>query len=190
MMGEWAEEMESYTGKPRYKAVYTVTVGELIDTGVLDWSRPEFDWSGAAWNQAQFERVCAYFEMRFRYREVSMLPVGQWANMLKYKLVYELMPKYRPLYERLKDGYAPLSDSDEYFKSRIIDSSYPQTMLSGNSDYLTDGRDEENERIREGNLTDMMNKYGDEFRTIDEMLLDELESMFICMYTANVNSCF
>lgn len=186
-MNEWSDGMESYTGKPRLKAVYTITIAELMETGVFDWSRPELDWSSAAFDQNQYERVCEYFTTRFYYREISMTPFKQWAMKFKQKMVFELMPKYKPLYERLKEGYAPLSDSDEFYKSREVDSSYPQTMLSGNSDYLTNGRDEENERIREGNLTDMMNKYGNEFRTIDEMLLDELESMFVCMYTTNIN---
>lgn len=187
-MSEFTDYMHDYTGHAEWNAVYTITIGELVESGVFDWKLPQLDWSAAAFDQAQYDRICAYFIERFYYREISIEPFLEWARMLKRKFVFEVMPKYRPLYERLKDGYAPLSNEDEYFKSRIIDSSYPQTMLSGNSDYLTSGRDEETERIKEGNLTDMMNKYAAEFESIDEMLLDEFESMFICMYTTNVNA--
>lgn len=69
-----------------------------------------------------------------------------------------------------------------------MNSAYPQTVLSGNSDYLTDARDEEYERIKEGNLVEAMESYKARFRSVDESLLDELEGMFICMYTANVNA--
>ena len=187
-MGEFNEYMHEYTGCDRFNAVYTVTIGELVEAGVFDWKRPELDWSDAAYDPNQYERICKYFIERFYYREISIEPFLEWAVMLKRKFVFEVMPKYIPLYERLKDGYAPLSDEDEFFKSRIIDSSYPQTMLSGNSDYLTSGRDEENERIKEGNITEQMNRYRLEFEGIDQMLLDEFESMFVCMYTANWNA--
>lgn len=186
-MNNFNDYMHNYTGCDKYNAVYTITIGELIDAGIFDWSIPQLEWSSAAYDADQYKRICDYFIERFYYREISIEPFLEWARILKRKFIYEVMPKYKPLYARLAEGYAPLSNEDEYYKSRIIDSSYPQTMLSGNSDYLTSGRDEENERIKEGNLTDMMNKYADEFKAVDEMLLDEFETMFICMYTTNIN---
>lgn len=186
-MGEFINLLD-YTGHDRYNAVYTVTIGELQAAGVFDWSMPELDWSSAAYDDEQYKRICDYFVDRFYYREICIEPFAEWARMFRTRMVYEVMPKYRPLYESLKDGYAPLANEDEYYKSRIVDSSYPQTMLSGNSDYLTSGRDEENERIKQGNTTDMMNKYAAEFRAIDTMLLDEFESLFICLYTTNYNA--
>ena len=116
-----------------------------------------------------------------------MIPFKEWALALRRKLVYELMPKYRPLYERVAEGLNPLQNENEYYKNRTIDSSYPETLLSENADYITDGRDEEFQRIKENNLVDSMQNYADYFRSVDEMLLDDLESMFICMYTTNVN---
>ena len=35
---------------------------------------------------------------------------------------------------------------------------------------------------------DMMNKYASEFKGIDELLLDEFERLFVCLYTTNVNA--
>ena len=146
-MSLWTDEMLDYTGRDDFYSVYTVTIGELVETGVFDWNMPELDWSDAAYDSNQYDRVCEYFIERFYYREISIEPFAEWARMFKRKMIFEIMPKYKPLYDRLKDGYAPLADEDEYYKSRIIDSNYPQTMLSGNSDYLTSGREEERERI-------------------------------------------
>ena len=98
------------------------------------------------------------------------------------------MPKYRPLYKRMEDGVNPLGIEDEYKKSRLINSAYPETMLSGNSDYISDGTDEEWERVLEGETVERFNAYVLEFHSIDEALLDELEDMFCCMYSANVNA--
>lgn len=182
---EW---MKDYTGHDEYNAVYTITIGELVESGVFDWSKPELNWSCAAANPAQYKRVCEYFIERFYYREISIEPFAEWAHFFKRKMVFEVMPKYKPLYEKLGNGYDPLSIEDEYYKSRDVESEYPQTMLSGNSDYLSSGRDTEYERIKDGNITDMMNKYAAEFKGIDEMLLDEFETLFISMYTTNVNA--
>lgn len=187
-MSNWGEYMHDYTGHDMFNAVYTVTIGELLESGVFDWSKFELDWSEAAYDTDQYERICDYFIERFYYREISIEPFAEWARMFKRKMVFEVMPKYRPLYDRLKNGYSPLASEDEYYKERKISSSYPETQLSGNSDYITDGFDTEYERIKDANTVDAMNKYAREFKGIDELLLDEFESMFISMYTTNVNA--
>ena len=87
-----------------------------------------------------------------------------------------------------KNGLNPLADGNEYYKNRTIQSAYPETLLSENSDYITDGKDEEYQRIKEGNFIDNSAKYYTEYRAIDAAMLDELESMFISMYTLNVNA--
>lgn len=183
-VNEWLD----YTGKDIWNAVYTIQLGELIESGVFDWTKPELDWSDAALDADQYKRVCDYFKMRFYYREISIEPFKQWALMLKRKLVFELMPKYKPLYERISDGVNPLSDSNEYYKNRTIQSAYPETLLSENADYITDGRDEEFQRIKEGNLADSLENFALKYKGVDQLLLDELESLFISMYTANVNA--
>ena len=183
------EEWEDFTGfKEQFNAVYTVQLGELIEIGLFDWSNPALDWSAYAFDAEQYTRVCDYFKQRFYYREISIVPFGEWANYLHYKLCFELSPKYNPLYQNAKDGINPLADSNEYYKNRTIQSAYPETLLSDNSDYITDGKDEEFQRIKEGNFTELSTKYYAEFRAIDAAMLDELESMFICMYTTNVNA--
>lgn len=182
------DEWDAYTGRKQWNAVYTIQIGELIASGIFDWSNELLNWKDAAFDDEQYERICKYFVERFYYREISLEPFREWARTLRRKLVFELMPKYKPLYERIAEGINPLSDSNEYYKNRTIDSAYPQTMLSGNSDYVTDGRDEEFERIKEGNFVDSVVNYAEKYRSVDELLLNDLESMFICMYTADFNA--
>lgn len=174
------------TGIDEWHAVFTIKLGELIESGVFDWSEPFLDWSSAAYDDEQYERVCTYFIERFRYREISITPFLEWAQMLKRKLVFELMPKYKPLYDELKEDIVPLASDNEYYKRRTIRSDYPETLLSENSDYISEGTDEEWERVRVGNVSDAMEAYS-RFHMVDEALLDELEDMFYSMYTSYVN---
>lgn len=181
------DEVNEWTGRDRWDAVYTVTLGELIDKGVFDWNLDILDWSAAAYSAEQYKRVCTYFIERFRFREIGIEPFYEWATMLHRKLVYELMPKYRNLYKYLDAEFDPAQISDRYRKRRAIGSDYPETMLSGNSDYASSGQDEESEEIERGSLQDAYNAYVAGYQTIDEHLLDELESMFIGLYTANID---
>lgn len=181
-------KFDEYTGRDEWYAVYTIQLGELVEKGVFDWTRPELDWESAKFNDEQYKRVCDYFIERFYYREISVEPFAEWARMVRRKLIYEIMPKYRPIYEMLSDGYDPLAIENEYYKNRTIESSYPETLLSGNSDYVSDGRDEEYQRIKQGNFIDMLDNLSKKYRSVDELVLDDLESMFISMYTLNVNS--
>jgi len=180
--------MLDYTYQNEWHAVYTVYLGELVQTGVFDWKREELDWSDAAYDAEQYKRVCDYFLARFKWREISMLPPLQWFDYLHRKLVFELMPKYKPLYERIAEGINPLAGENEYYKNRTIQSAYPETLLSENSDYITDGRDEEFQRIKEKDFTESVAKFAEQYKPVDEMLLDELEILFVGMYTTNVNT--
>lgn len=184
------DELLDYTGHDQWNAVYTIQLGELIESGVFDWSMDELDWSSAAYDDEQYNRVCDYFIQRFMYREISIEPFLEWAVMLKRKLVFELMPKYRDLYKRVDEGVNPLSGENEYYKNRTIDSAYPETLLSQNADYITEGKDEEYQRIKELDYVEQMEKYADRFKSVDERLLNELETMFVSMYTVNVNACW
>lgn len=184
----WSEEIENeFVGQERWNAVYTVQLGELADNGVFSWDSEYFDWKDAAYSDEQYNRFCQYFYDRFEYREISMLPYKQWAKRLNYMLKYELMPKYKPLYLAVEDAN-PLAESDEYYKSRHIESDYPETLLSENADYISRGQDDEYERIKLGNITDMQQAYVEGFRSVDAAICDELEVLFISMYTVNANA--
>lgn len=185
---DWkTEDQLSYKYQDEWHSVYTITLGELYINGVFDWSRPELDWSFAAFDDEQYNRICEYFLLRFKWREISMLPVLKWFDYLKRKLVFELMPKYTPLYKRVAEGINPLSSENEYYKDRTIQSAYPETLLSENADYITDGKDQEYQRIKEHGITEAITNFAEIYRGVDELLLDELETMFISMYTCNTN---
>ncbi len=171
-----------------WDAVYTVQLGELIEAGVFDWAIPALDWSAAAYSSEQYARMCDYIVNRYYYREVSVMPVKQWFTYLRTRLVNELCPKYAPLYDSLAAGYDPLQKENKYYKVREIDSAYPETLLSGNSDYISSGRDREEQTVTEGGYTEYLLDYAERARGIDQLFADELESLFIGAYTANFNA--
>lgn len=179
--------VNEWTGNNVWNAVYTVQLGELIDKGIFNWSLDILDWSSAAYSAEQYNRVCAYFIERFRFREISIEPFYEWATMLHRKLVYELMPKYKNLYQYLDESFDPAQVSDKYHKRRAVGSDYPETLLSGNADYISNGQDEESEDIQRGDLLESYNKYIEDYQAIDTQLLNELENMFIGLYTASID---
>lgn len=181
------DAVNEWTGRDKWDAVYTVTLGELIDKGVFDWSLDVLDWSSAAYSSDQYKRVCDYFIERFKFREIGIEPFFEWATMLHRKLVYELMPKYRNLYKYLDEEFDPAQVSDRYHKRRTIGSDYPETLLSANADYISNGQDEESEDVERGNLQEAYNNYVTRYQAIDMNLLDDLESMFIGIYTASID---
>lgn len=184
---QWRHEIEESVAPDRWYAVYTIQLGELVENGVFDWSDPLLDWSAAAYDAEQHKRVCDYFIERYRFSEISLEPYYEWATLLHSSIVYELMPKYRPLYEAVKDGVNVLQESDEYEKRRVIGSDYPETLLSGNSDYISDGKDSEFENIKNGDPTQKITDYVDKMKSIDQMLVDEMQGFFISLYSVNWN---
>ena len=180
------EELQNWTGENRWNAVYTVCLGELVENGVFDWSNEILDWKDAAYNEEQYERVCKYFIERFRFREISIEPFYEWATQLHSRLVFELMPKYRMMYAFIDDGFDIAQTGNHYEKARSIGSDYPETLLSGNADYVSTGKDDEKETIDRGNLLDSYNNFNETFESIDKLLLDELESFFISLYTVSI----
>lgn len=181
------EEVINWVGRDKWNAIYTLTLGELIDHDIFNWDSDLLNWKSAAYSDEQYQRVCSYFIERFRFREISIVPFYEWASMLHRKLVYELMPKYRVLYKMLDSDFDIAQVSDKYHKGRTVGSEYPETLLSGNSDYASTGTDEEHEDIERGNLLDSYLKYQSEFQSLDKQLLDELEDMFIGLYTVSLD---
>lgn len=100
------------------------------------------------------------------------------------------MPKYRPLYAQLENGeFDPLQNGGKYGKRRDINSEFPETLLSGTDEaYASSGVDSEYEEIgRDGSLAENAAIYAEQFRAVDVMILDELESLFSCLYSTNAN---
>jgi hypothetical protein len=87
----------------------------------------------------------------------------------------------------VKDGINPFQESDEYHKRRQVSSEYPETLLSANADYASDGVDLEYETLKESQLAKMVTDFAGYYKDVDNLLVDELETMFISLYSANVN---
>lgn len=169
--------------KPDYHAVYTVLLCELIDGGLIDFSKDEWDFD--YYDVEQRNRLWKKFEARFYWREIGIEPYKRWKWELLRKL-NEIMPKYKPAYKALDDGQNIFQTYSEYGKSRNIYSDFPQTLLGGNQDYATNGTDRQHEEVYLGNWMEQIAKLKT-YDDIDIMILNELETFFITMFTSNLN---
>lgn len=176
-------------GFATYQPRFSVTLGELIDGGMINFSEPEnvFYWGDVAFNAETYTRVCGFLEQRYRYREISIMPPKRWIYKLMYKIKGELAPKYNRLYA-LIDDFNPLAIEDKYGKRREIESDYPETLLSENADYISAGQDSEYEDVTLGDSVDKMLDYMSRWKEIDVMFLDELEPFFGSVITFNLNA--
>lgn len=190
MSYEWpydVTDLIDWTGENEWHSHISIKLGELIDSGVFSWENDALNWKPYAYDEEQYSRLCSYFIERFRFREIGIIPYWEWEHALFRMLAFELMPKYKPLYESYNEGYNPLADSDEYHKRRTIESGYPETLLSANADYISDGQDMEYETLKMGNAADNMSNYKLKAQSVDEMVCDELERLFVSGYSNYVN---
>lgn len=168
---------------PEYHASYSIQLCELINGGFVDFESDEWDFD--YYNEEQKVRLWKKFKRRFYFREIGITPPGRWKWELLRKLD-EIMPKYKPLYEMLDNGQNILQHYGEYGKSRNIFSEFPQTQLGNNEDYASNGTDRENEEIYLGDWIEQTSKIKN-YNDVDIMILNELETMFSCMFTVNIN---
>ena len=193
-------EVDFYTPVdfPDYHSVYSIQLCELINGGWINFDDESWDFDSYKKtivvdgkeiidenDRKQRDRLWDKFEKRFYWREIGITPPGQWKWELLRKL-NEIMPKYKYAYHLLDEGIDILQTYAEYGKSRSIFSEFPQTMLGGNEDYASNGTDREHEQIYLGNWIDTIEKLIS-YNDIDVMILMELETMFSCMFTVNVN---
>ena len=179
------EEVESFEEETwdEFHSVYSIQLCELIEGGWIDFS--DASWDFDYYDREQRNRLWMKFEKRFYWREIGIIPPNRWKWELLRKL-NEIMPKYKPAYDALANGQNILQHYGEYGKSRNIFSEFPQTMLGNNEDYATNGNDKEYEQIYLGDWMDQIAKLKD-YDDIDVMILKELETMFSCMFTVNIN---
>lgn len=163
----------------------TITLGEWHELGFY---KPLDDesWRFDAYDDAQYVRLCTKFLNRFYDREVSITVPNRWKRAYLRKL-NEIMPKYKLLYARVEQGLNPLQESRDREKSRDIFSDFPETMLSGNSDYASTGNDREADTMHEGGAVDRAVQFAREYDDVDVMILDELErNLFTSILTPTV----
>lgn len=173
---EWSRDFHS---------VMTIQFGELIEAGWVDWDDPTWTWDYC--DVEQYKRLCPMIEARFFYREIGILPPGRWKQQFMRKM-NEIMPKYKKLYALEEQGLDPLQASNTYGKSRIIHSEFPETMLSGNSDYASFGDDREFENVTEGDVLEKWEQMQTRYKTVDVMILEELDELFTCLLTVDMDA--
>lgn len=178
------EEVEG-PGIPEYHDALTITLMELIETGVLteDGER----WQGwDAYDDEQRARMWQKLRGRFDYREIGVLPVRRFLDRL-FARMNEAMPKLKPLYQAIEGGASLLTDRDEWHKSRDVFSTFPQTALGGsNEDYASSGTDREYETVKDYGLLEAQ-RLIEQYNDVDVMLLDAMEPVFSVLHTTTVS---
>lgn len=172
-----------------YHQVMTITLGELLVPGGIDWTSDEWSWRENAYDDTQYARCCRKIENRYYDREIGVLPAGRWKRHF-LRLIDEIMPTLKPLYAAV-DGNpgVMLSDMDTWHKMRTVFSDFPATQLAENQDYASNATDNQYETITNGGFMDKIAhiKQGD-YVDIDVLLLDHLEECFSPLWTVNLNN--
>lgn len=172
-----------------FHAIVTITLGELLTDGGVDWTQPEWSWRDDAYNDAQYARCCRKIENRYYDRELGVMPPGRWRRHLM-RLISEFMPVLKPLYD-LADGNPGmfLADADTWHKMRTVFSDFPATQLQPSQDYASNATDTQYETVVNGNYIDKIKaiRQGD-YVDIDVLLLEHLEECFSPLWTVNLNN--
>lgn len=172
-----------------YHAVVTITFGELLTSGGVDWTQPQWSWRDDAYNDAQYERCCKKIENRYYDRELGVMPPGRWRRHF-LRLISEIMPVLKPLYE-LAAGNPGIfmSDADTWHKTRTVFSDFPVTQLATGQDYASNATDMEYETVTNGNYMDKVKaiRQGD-YVDIDVLLLEHINACFSPLWTVNINN--
>lgn len=168
-----------------YYSPISVSLDVLVDCGVIDFNSDEmyYPWYSDEMRKKLNEMIYA----RYCIRDVSIIPIGIWIQQFVRKMT-ELEPKYTLLYKYVENGVNFTQEENTYYKGRTIDSEFPQTMLSGNSDYASFGRDVENEQVREGNALEKIYDFVRNYQDVNALVLDEIEVLFSSLAAANINS--
>lgn len=179
-------ESPSQITEERWNAVATVTLGEVMQYGGFAWRTDSF-FAVPELTNADRERVFSKIEAHYLYRELAFRTYNRWAHEFM-RTVHEIAPKYAKIYELLANDYDPLTIGGRYGKSRDIYSDFPQTLLSGNSDYASTGNDREFEEYTTGDMISTVENYYRKWQDADLAFVNELEKLFSPFFAANVNA--
>lgn len=174
---------------PDYHAVTTITLGELLVPGGIDWTSPQWSWRDDAYDDTQYSRCCAKIENRYYDRELGVMPPGRWRRHF-LRLISEIMPILKPLYE-LTDGNPGIfmSDTDTWHKMRTVFSDFPATQLQESQDYASNATDTQYETITNGDFMSKVRsiRQGD-YVDIDVLLLEHINACFSPLWTVSINN--
>lgn len=171
---------------PEYHDAISISLGELLESGELDWNNPSWQWD--KYDDVQYARVCEKINNRYYSRNIGVLPASRWKRELLRK-INETMPKLKPLYAALeKNSDIIMSDSDTYGKTRSVFSDLPATQIQDNADYASNATDNQFETIVNGPYLNKAAQIAHEYDDIDVILLDAIQSCFSCLLTTNLNN--
>ena len=193
------EEPELYHD---WHSLVGIQVCELYDAGFFDNNDGSWDWP--IYTEEQDKRLREKIWDYYFYREISITPPGLW----KRKFVTHMrirMPSYLMMYKIVDDAQDELLQDkggthetgkvDNTYKGRSIYSDFPETLLSANSDYASNGTDSEDERVIDRDITkakqEAYTKRLEQLDTgianVDELIIKNIEPYFSCLFTTKVN---
>lgn len=168
-----------------FNSVTSVTLGELYTDGYIVWD--DGTWNFPKFSDEQDARLKEKIVARFYFRDISLMPVRMW-KMEFLRTLNEIMPKYVYLYKLIDSSPTLIGASSDYYKSRNVYSDFPQTELAGaNADYASSGTDMEYERIHQEPIADIAKRL-ESYDDVDLMILKDLEPLFSCLLSMNVNA--
>lgn len=171
--------------KRDFHAVVTVTLGELIEGGWVDWTEESWHWN--AYDDEQYTRLCRKINEHYWDREIGILPPLSWKREMLRKL-NEIMPKYSAIYKALDNGVDLFQTGDQYAKNRTVFSDFPATQLkTENQDYASNATDYEAETISTGDYLEKIEQLK-EYNDVDLMIINDLDVMFTSLFTVNLNT--
>ena len=176
---------DEYCDDPDYHAVVTIKLCELVNDGFCDKVFSGWDWP--SYNDEQDLRLRTKIMNHYWFREIALVPPGIFKHEFIRKM-NEIMPKYIPLYRLMDESPELYGGGSEWYKGRDIYSDFPQTQLSGdNGDYASSGNDREFQRIKQADIIDTAKRLSD-YNDIDLMIVNDMSSLFSCLFTVNTSS--
>ena len=182
-----AQEMLEYSNSNQtwrdYHANFTIYFGELIDNG-FDWGRN--DWPCI--NEDVRTRLISKIENQYRFREICEAPPAKFKLFITRKLNL-IMPKYNEMYKVIEADRFDILETEQYYdKNRDVFSEYPQSQIQGSADYASNANDKEGKGKKTGPVVDMMNNFAERYTSIDNLVVNELETCFISMTSSFINA--
>ena len=157
-------------------AKYTITLGELVTSKLLDWESPIFNFE--SFDDEQRGRIFSKITDRYWLQEISTMPIGAWAHVLVAEL-NKRAPKANIMYRILRETDSFTSGGGEKKKNRLVFSDFPQNQLSGNQDYATNANSFTESIDRLNGAEEMMRAFNNGYFDPDEYLVLGVRSCFI-----------
>lgn len=171
--------------QPDWHSVVSIQLGELIQDGFCDDKLSGWEWP--KYTDEQDAQLRSKLVNHYYYREIALIPPGLFKHEFIRKM-NEIMPKYVKLYKLLDESPELFGGASDWYKGRDVFSDFPQTQLSGeNSDYASSGTDKEYQKIHQNDFIDTVSKIKD-YNDVDLMIINDMNSMFSCLMTVNVNA--